>query len=43
MEDTGIRSDFDNSPVVGPTVEAFIDLLAIIASRINESAGESAE
>ena len=33
MKEIIIPADFDNKPVVGPTVEAFIKLLAEIASR----------
>ena len=33
MTEDDIPEDFDNTPIVGPTVNAFIDLLAKIASR----------
>ena len=34
MNDITYPNDFDNTPVVGPVVEAFINLLAEIASRM---------
>ena len=43
MKEKVIPADFDNRPVVGPTVEAFIKLLAEIASRPIESEGDDAK
>ena len=43
MEEKVIPADFDNRPVIGPTVEAFLKLLAEIASRHTESEREGAE
>ncbi len=43
MSDTIYPNDFDNTPVVGPVVEAFIDLLAEIASRMSEPTDKGEE
>lgn len=40
MDDTLIPTDYDNRPVIGPAVEAFIKLLAEIAYRPKESEEE---
>ena len=40
MNDITYPNDFDNTPVVGPVVEAFINLLAEIASRMAKSTEE---
>lgn len=40
MSETVIPSEFDNKPVVGPTVRAFIKLLAEIAFRPQQSEEE---
>ena len=33
MREEDIPEEFDNTPIVGPTVKAFIELLAKIAAR----------
>lgn len=43
MEEKVIPADFDNRPVIGPIVEAFLELLAEIASRPVESEREGAK
>ncbi len=43
MEKIEIPADFDNMPVIGPTVEAFLKLLAEIASRSTEYEREGAK
>ena len=40
MNDTTYLNDFDNTPVIGPVVEAFINLLVEIASRMSEPSNE---
>ena len=40
MKEIDIPADFDNKPVIGPTVKEFIKLLAEIASRPMESKNE---
>lgn len=41
MEELIIPSEFDNHPVIGPTVKAFIKLLAEIAYRSEQSEKEA--
>lgn len=43
MNDITYPNDFDNTPVVGPVVETFINLLAEIASRMAEPTKEGEE
>jgi hypothetical protein len=41
MEDVIIPPDFDNHPVIGPTVKAFIKLLSEIAYRSEQPEKEA--
>ena len=43
MKDITYPNNFDNTPVVGPVVEAFINLLAEIAARMAEPTKEGEE